>query len=136
MDHAIVDPCFAPPSGADAVVCAPDPSVGDPGFVLHLVQPLPSDAVTPPAAETPWLLRLADGQVCRPFTGAVPVVDGKEARWSCASPGAASRGLLTRVDAGATWTVEWYPASEGHSRGQPAPSAVPPSRITVTDVWE
>jgi len=137
MGNVIVDPCFAPPSTEGVVVCAANPATGDPGFALRLTKPLPGDVVTPSSTAEPWLLRLADGQVCTPFTGTVPEVGTEEARWSCAdasSPGSA--GLVTTIDRGTTWTVQWYPAAEGHSPAHPSPPTVPARRIPVADVWE
>lgn len=132
MGNMIVDPCFAPTSGEGVVVCGANPATGEPGFALRLTKPLPSDVVTPSSTAEPWLLRLQDGEVCSPFTGTVPVVGTEEARWSC------TRGLLTAVDRGTTWTVKWYPASEGRSPAQPSQSQQPvPARlIPVSDVWE
>lgn len=136
LGNEIADPCFSPLSGGDTVVCGADPAVQDPGFAVHLLEPLPSDAVVP-ATAAPWLLLLANGQVCAPFTGTVPMVDGKEARWSCADASTRARpGLLTTIHEGTTWTAEWYPASEGRSPAHPSPASVPPERVVVTDVWE
>lgn len=136
LGNEIVDPCFSAPSGGDTVVCGADPATRDPGFAVHLLEPLPSGAVVP-ATAAPWLMLLANGQVCAPFTGTVPMVDGKEARWSCADASTRARpGLLTTIDEGTTWTAEWYPASEGRSPAHPSPATVPHERVVVTDVWE
>lgn len=136
LGNAIVDPCFTLTAAMDVVVCGANPAVGDPGFAVHLTEPIPGDLVKPSATTAPWLLRLANGQVCSPFTGTVPLVDGREARWSCAASDGGQPGLITTIDGGATWTARWYPASEGRSRAHPEPSAVPPSSLAVTDVWE
>jgi hypothetical protein len=137
MGNEIADPCFALAAASDVVVCGANPAVGDPGFALRLVEPIPSDVARPSAAAAPWLLRLANGQVCAPFTGTVPLVDGQEARWSCGSPSSGAKpGLVTTLDQGRTWTARWYPASEGGSPARPATSSVPASVVVVTDVWE
>lgn len=137
LGNQIADPCFAPAAGTGVVVCGADPATGDPGFTVHLTEPIPGDVATPSAAAAPWLLRLANGQICRPFTGTVPVVDGREARWACADPSSGAHpGLVTTIDRGPTWRASWYPASEGHSPAKPQPSAVPASSLDVTDVWE
>jgi hypothetical protein len=137
LGNEITDPCFVLPANGDLLVCGANPASGNPGFSLHLVEPMPADVVKPSAVAAPWLLRLANGQVCSPFTGTVPLVDGREARWSCADPSTGTHpGLITQLDEGTAWTAEWYPASEGRSPAHAAPSTVPPLRVAVTDVWE
>lgn len=137
LGNEIADPCFTLAEAKGVVVCGANPAVGDPGFAVHLTEPLPGDVPTPSVGAAPWLLRLANGQVCAPFTGTVPVVDGREARWSCADAGTrAGPGLITAIDRGTTWTARWYPASEGRSPARAEPSAVPPRSLEVTDVWE
>lgn len=137
MGNMIVDPCFVAPSTPGIVVCGADPATSDPGFAIHLTKPLPTDVVTPSSTAEPWLLRLADGEVCTPFTGTVPLVGTEAARWSCTDPSApGSAGLVTSIERGSTWTVQWYPATEGHSPAQPSQPSVPARRIPVADVWE
>jgi hypothetical protein len=79
--NEISDPCFA--VRPDMVVCDPNPALGKRGFALALTQPLP--AATPlPGPVTPWMVQLADGSVCTPFTGARTMIDRQIIAYGCA----------------------------------------------------
>jgi len=139
MGNEVVDPCFSVPTQPGTVVCAPDPVTGDPGFPMRLTKPLPADVPAPSVAATPWLVRLADGQTCRPFTGTVPFVDGQAARYYCGTSASGRPvGLVTTIDdRAAPWTATWYPASAGGGSPSTAPTAgAHPLVVAVTNAWE
>lgn len=98
VGNSIEDPCFEIP-GSKNLLCNMNPAVPDAtsSFVLHLTEPLP--AAQPLQGETPsdwaWLVKLADGTLCSPFTGTMPVVaGGGSASYGCAPKTPGAEGLL------------------------------------------
>ena len=80
----IYDPCFGINDNPSAVVCDADPASGKAGFLVKLKDPLPRrDAIDAALAKRPWIMKLADGAVCRPMDGVVGTVAGLEAGWDC-----------------------------------------------------
>ena len=80
----IYDPCFSVKDNPGAVVCDADPASGKAGFLVKLKDPLPKrDAIDEAMAKRPWIMKLADGEVCRPMDGAVGTIAGLEAGWDC-----------------------------------------------------
>jgi hypothetical protein len=80
----IYDPCFSIKDNPGAVVCDADPASGKAGFLVKLKDPLPKrDALDEVMAKRPWIIKLADGVVCRPMDGAVGTIAGLEAGWDC-----------------------------------------------------
>jgi hypothetical protein len=78
VGNEIHDPCFAT-AQKDRVVCDMNPASGEAGFVLKLTQALPAPEPPPTANENwAWLIELADGSACFPFTGTNPLIKGKE----------------------------------------------------------
>jgi heat shock protein HslJ/LysM repeat protein len=80
VDNQIYDPCFVV-DDQPTVVCGADPSTGETGFVLELTEPLPAPEVG--SLSQPWLVELADGQVCGLMTGTVPGVGERTAGYGC-----------------------------------------------------
>lgn len=80
VGNQIFDPCFAV-DDVPTVVCGTDPASGETGFVLELTEPLPASDVS--QLSQPWLVELADAQVCRLLTGAVPGVGDRVAPYGC-----------------------------------------------------
>ncbi|MCB0166914.1 MAG: META domain-containing protein [Anaerolineae bacterium] len=80
VGNQIYDPCFAV-DDKPTVVCDANPATGTTGFVLDLTEPLPE----PDAGDLaqPWLVELADGQVCGLMTGTIPGVDDRVAPYGC-----------------------------------------------------
>jgi hypothetical protein len=79
--NEIFDPCFA--ARPDLVVCDPNPALGKPGFALRLTRTLP--AGTPlPGPVTPWMVLLADGNVCTPLTGTRAMIERQIIAYDCA----------------------------------------------------
>ena len=80
----IYDPCFSIKDKPGAVVCDADPSSGKAGFLVKLKGPLPKrDGIDETMAKRPWIMKLADGAVCRPMDGAVGTIVGLEVGWNC-----------------------------------------------------
>ena len=80
VENQIYDPCFAVDE-APTVVCGANPATGEIGFVLQLTEPLPAPDLGQLAM--PWLVQLADGQVCGLMTGTVLGVDDRIAPYGC-----------------------------------------------------
>jgi len=80
VDNQIYDPCFAV-DDAPTVVCGANPATGETGFVLQLTEPLPAPDLG--QVSMPWLVELADGQVCGLMTGTVLGVDDRIAPYGC-----------------------------------------------------
>ncbi|MCB9100706.1 MAG: META domain-containing protein [Anaerolineales bacterium] len=80
VGNQIYDPCFAV-DDKPTVVCDANPATGATGFVLELTEPLPE----PDAGDLsqPWLVELADGQICGLMTGTIPGVDDRVAPYGC-----------------------------------------------------
>lgn len=80
VGNAIHDPCFVV-DDQPTVVCDANPATGETGFVLELTEPLPAPETGQVAM--PWLVELADGQVCGLMTGTVPGVGDRIASYGC-----------------------------------------------------
>lgn len=81
--NAILDPCFAVPSLAQAVICPPPPPDPSPGTRIDLTQPPPLGASGADGRALPWAMQLEDGQVCAMVTGATGTVGGKRLAYAC-----------------------------------------------------
>lgn len=84
VGNEISDPCFGT-DDKDTVVCAVDPVKKNPGFALHLTQPLPKLNDVAPSKQ-PWILELSDKSICTPYTGTLPFIDNQPVRFSCTNP--------------------------------------------------
>ena len=103
---AIFDPCLTADNG-QTLVCGADPLVGDPGFRVNLVEPLPADAVEIPGAAVGednrvWLVQLADGTICRYALGVSSTIDGERANYTCADGSV----LLGDLQPGTVWQAD------------------------------
>ena len=81
VGNEIQDPCFGT-DNKDVVVCGVDPLKKNPGFALHLTQPLPKSNDVAPSKQ-PWMLELSDKSICTPYTGTLPFVDNQPVRFGC-----------------------------------------------------
>ncbi len=105
--NSIHDPCFTV-AKPDAVICGMNPSNGGAGFVLKLTKPLPEP---PRAGKQPpawgWLIQLADGSDCRPFTGTRPFIDENPVNYGCSPQKEGSANVLIGDlnDKAAVWTA-------------------------------
>ena len=80
VGNAIHDPCFVV-DDKPTVICGANPATGETGFVLQLTEPLPAPETGQLAM--PWLVELADGQVCGLLTGTVVGVGERIASYGC-----------------------------------------------------
>lgn len=71
VDNTIYDPCFTT-EVKDKLVCNVDPNDARTAVILQLNKPLPPPVVTKTKKAQPWLIQLADGTLCRPYTGTTP----------------------------------------------------------------
>lgn len=92
--NEIYDPCFA--ARENLVVCDANPALSRRGFALALTRPLPS-ATPLPGPVQPWMVELADGNVCTPFTGTRPMIDRQIISYACSKRDA-------RVTENGPWT--------------------------------
>ena len=141
IGNAIHDPCFQVPPLRGEVVCDANPATNQAGFVLKLTKPLPQ--TTPPSeSPEPWTMLLADGSICQPFTGTMPMVGGDGARWFCYDPSAPldsparSRGLVTKFHPAKVWTVDRYAESDAGPPGATGNRRVQAQSVSVAKVWE
>lgn len=94
VGNEIHDPCFSI-AKQDAVVCDINPLAGTAGFQLQLTKPLPPSQISQPVKENwGWLVELADGTICAPFTGTRPVLGGETAYYGCISADQTRESIL------------------------------------------
>jgi len=129
VGNAISDPCFSFGTGS-SLLCGVDPS--DPSaastFILTLTAPLPKpDGHLTPAtpADGAWLIKLADGTVCTPFTGTLPFSAGGDV----ANYGCSDKRLIFGIN---TDQVVW--TAKVGTLGAPADVNSPPSLISSAEV--
>lgn len=123
VGNAISDPCFEVPSATGVesaepnLLCGANPASTNVSstFVLQLTKPLPpatvSGTVSAAAGAAPsdwaWLIELADGTICTPFTGTRPfTASGDVALYSCNGGPNESMIFGDLNDASTTWTAE------------------------------
>lgn len=106
VNNEIKDPCFYVES-EDTMVCDVNPYSPAVGFQLRLTKILPTARIVEPAKENwGWLVLLEDGTVCAPFTGEIPVIDGKTAAFGCVSAqGRENVVLLGDLKIDKVWTA-------------------------------
>jgi len=117
VDNTIYDPCFNSDDGS--VICDANPITYQSGFVLKLTKPLPvsnSDSTHPmflSQYNNGWIIKLADGSFCRPYTGSLPIVNQVAVKYSCSDSSNCSNngncpymtGLLDSITTGKVWTA-------------------------------
>lgn len=141
VGNAISDPCFQIP-GSDKLLCGANPAVpaATSSFVLKLTKPLPKPetAVGTAPADWAWLIQLADGTVCSPFTGTLPIAQGgMAASYGCAPKTPGAEGLLIFGDLNTSapaWTAEvggLLPARPGA-----LPAISNKTTVGVSTVWQ
>ena len=141
IGNEIHDPCFQVPPLRNAVVCGADPAFGKTGFVMKLTKPFPIEKAPPAAWPSVWILQLADGSICEPFTGTRPAINDEPAQWSCikpgVTPGPATNSLVTKVKPGDVWTAERYAESDV-TMGNPMTERrrVKSQMVPIAKVWE
>lgn len=136
--NAIYDPCFTNPQRNDEMICDPDPAADKPGFALKLTRPLPKSAGLPAGNTSPWLIELADGSVCRPFTGTLPLVKHLIIRYGCSDSKACSDGdcpHLTGVIDGLGPGKLWTARKVTYAIGRAGPKLIKTEPISVIRAW-
>lgn len=141
VGNGISDPCFQISNSTDTLLCGVNPTVLDSTstFVLKLTKPLPAPEV-PPANTAPnnwaWLVQLADGTLCTPFTGTLPITaSGDAANYGCA-PGPLGNNTMIFGGLNAsntTWTAEIGTIAETTSS---LPVLENSSTVPVETVWQ
>ncbi len=140
VGNGISDPCFQIPNSTSTLLCAINPTVlnSTSTFVLKLTQPLPQSEPIPglPPSDWAWLVQLADGTLCTPFTGTLPVTaTGEAANYGCA-PGSLGSSTLIFGDLNASssvWTAEVGTLSETSSS---MPTIASSSTVSVATIWQ
>jgi len=140
VGNSISDPCFQIP-GSTNLLCGANPAIPDAtsSFVLKLTKSLPApDTMQGSApADWAWLIKLADGTVCSPFTGTLPIAQGGvSASYGCAPKIPGGEGLLIFNDLN-TSTSEWT-AEVGTLAAVTSglPAVVGETTVPVDTVWQ
>ncbi|MDH3674622.1 MAG: WG repeat-containing protein [Anaerolineae bacterium] len=134
-ESATFDPCLTADNGR-TLVCGADPLVGDPGFRVNLVEPLPKEDEKSPIAQTGgdnrvWLVQLADGSICRFALGVTSTIDGERANYTC-SDGSV---LLGDLQPGTVWQADRIALADilrtedGYEAGQISP-------VEIAVIWQ
>jgi hypothetical protein len=108
VGNSIYDPCFVPKRRSVAV-CDVNPAANGRGFALRLTKPLPNEPVFTGRAQ-PWLVQLADGEVCVPLTGTHEAIRGETILYEC-SESRALRGngsMSGLIDGSFTPGTVWH----------------------------
>jgi hypothetical protein len=140
VGNGISDPCFEIPGSTSTLLCGVNPTVANSTstFVLKLTQPLSAPEVPPgtPPSNWAWLVQLADGTLCTPFTGTLPITaTGVAANYGCA-PGPLGDSVLIFGDlnsSSSVWTAEIGTISENSSS---LPTITSSSTVPVEAVWQ
>lgn len=141
VGNAIHDPCFTT-SNKNQLVCDADPVLHKTGFILQLTKPLPEPNMKTTVVN-PWILQLADGSVCKPYTGTMPITDKGGIAFYCyhanEKPNPTAKcytGLLAdSVKQGKVWTATLvtYCSSPQSQRGLAAQKV---EQVPVKTVWQ
>jgi hypothetical protein len=140
VGNSISDPCFEVPNTTSSLLCNVNPTIANATstFVLKLTKPLPAPDVPPGMASTnwAWLVQLANGTLCTPFTGTLPITaSGDAANYGCA-PGPLGtdvmifNGLNT---SSSVWTAEVGTIAQSSSS---LPTLINSSTIPVATIWQ
>jgi len=134
LGNEIQDPCFTLEEGK-SVVCGADPTTGTPGFKVRLTKPLPEPSLPPQTINAGWLIELADGTFCRPYTGTRGIVDeGKRMATYYCTGGTQEEPvvLLDDLQAGTIWKAEKATLTRGAQTLVTKQSEIVPIRT----VWQ
>jgi hypothetical protein len=139
VGNAIYDPCFHLTAKANAVVCDADPSEHKAGFTLLLAEPLPEQKAAPPKSPRPWIVELADGSKCRPYTGTMPFIQGlPPLSYYCQTrspPGEGECALLGDFKTGKLWTVTKIRYTQTPGKELPL-KVIGRERVAVKALWQ
>ena len=140
VGNAISDPCFVIPSSTNQLLCGTNPSNAEAtsSFVLRVSKPLPTSNEMPSStpANWSWLVELADGTTCSPYTGTRPFSAGGDvATYACDGPSSTEAMIFGDLNnSGQTWTAEVGALSNSTSTFPPPVTAS--SVVPVAVVWQ
>jgi hypothetical protein len=139
VGNGVSDPCFEIPNNSSSLVCNVNPAVVDSTstFLLKLTRPLPAPEVPsgPPPSNWAWLIQLADGTLCTPYTGTLPITaTGEAANYDCAPGPLGDVMIFGGLDVSSSvWTAEVGTISESTSS---LPIIASSSTVPVSTVWQ
>ena len=141
VGNAISDPCFAIPGSTSTLACAQNPaeSVDDAAFMLQLTKALPTAQTAPNTSSSAtwgWLVELADGTLCSPFSGTRPFTAGGEvAEYACngSQPGE-DMIFGDLINTSSVWTAMVGSLSTGTKPFPPV--IVSSTTVPVAAVWQ
>jgi hypothetical protein len=85
LGNEIYDPCFSPKTPG-VVVCDVNPVSGGRGFAVRLTKPLPaSEPLFTARLALPWIVQLANGEVCIPLTGTHELMGKESIGYECSA---------------------------------------------------
>lgn len=143
VGNAIQDPCFEVASSTD-LLCDPNPAVPDStsSVVLKLSSALPTPETIPGGVPSTWawLVQLADGTLCSPFTGTLPPVtlNDQTAGYSCA-PGPLGNNLVIFGDlnnSSSEWSALVGDIAAAHTTSGPPVFVDASATVPVAAVWQ
>lgn len=104
--NLIYDPCFVTECG-EYVIAGADPSIGAPGFLIRLTEPLPESGDYTPTEDYVWMLELADGTVGVWASGATGIVGEKTINVILSGyDGGDLVAIIGELNPGKIWTAE------------------------------
>lgn len=137
VSNQIFDPCFALKT-QDILICNASPIKNSAGFFLRLTDQLPEPSTREVPLINAWIIKLENGQVCRPYTGTFPIVEYKDKglaiRYGCQTEtGENMEGLLEgSIIPGRVWR-----AKKITYRSTPSESKVIKiRRVKIQEVWQ
>ena len=134
--NSIYDPCFVP-KRSNVAVCDVDPVTNGRGFALRLTEPLPNEPVFTGRAQ-PWLVEVADGEVCIPLTGTHEAIDGQTILYECSesralrNAGSLSGLIDGSFTAGTVWRARRAVYQEASHMGKPTGTV---TTVPLAAVW-
>ncbi|MBU0744444.1 MAG: hypothetical protein KKE11_03660 [Gammaproteobacteria bacterium] len=141
VGNNIFDPCFYI-GVPDMLICGVDPEQNESGFLLRLVELLPQLPESKPssAKDRAWLIKLENGQICRPYTGSMPVIKHSgqvmALQYGCdgGENGEATGLLSDSIVPGKIWRAKKIIYIVGPT-GDPTPKNIKIHRVAIKEVW-
>lgn len=100
VKNTIYDPCFSAVDYNKYVICDANPATDTRGIKVMLTRSLPASSGTA-ESQQPWVLRLANGEVCTFLTGATSIVDDQRVNYGCTN----NALIIGSPKQGNVWTV-------------------------------
>ena len=139
VGNAISDPCFQLPNSKN-LLCGVNPAqpAATSTFVLQLTSALPKPEILPgtPPTDWAWLVQLADGTLCSPFTGTRPfTASGQAADYGCA-PGTLGTDVYIFDDFNTSSSVWMANIGTLSASTSSLPTIVNSKEVPVATVWQ